>query len=238
MTAPVRFVNADRRSGPREPRSTFAATATCEDGSDAVRQRCDQARRVPVLVPCAADGLPSIATTDRPHHLGAPGPQPSTEDVVEFTRVDRSERPAEPDSSAAPRAAPSVAWASASAQASAAHCSIANRPTGECRRPRSLREIGDLGKQIEQVLATGSRNGRRCHGGLRSSYVDGKCENFHRAARGPPAAHRHPGPPTGPADPEGHELHCLKPEPPSNHLAAKQLNEQEPSLQHRATSPT
>jgi hypothetical protein len=50
-----------------------------------------------------------------------------------------------------------------------------------------LPRVGDLGKEIEKVLAAGSRHERRCHRRAVSSWqAMVSVENFHRSARARP----------------------------------------------------
>src|SRR5690242_7253836 len=92
MTAPARSVNAFSRSRTAGISFDFAVTAACpEDYADAVRQRRDQVRGLPVPVRGAADGL----AVDRDHQpaadLHGPGPQPGAEDLVQHVRADHGE---------------------------------------------------------------------------------------------------------------------------------------------------
>jgi hypothetical protein len=57
-----------------------------------------------------------------------------------------------------------------------------------------LPRIGDLGKEIEKVLAAGIRHRRRCHRRAVSSWqAMASVENFHRSAPDPSAARGHAG---------------------------------------------
>ena len=147
-----------------------------EDRADAVRQRRDQVRGLPVLVLRAADGL----AVDRDHQpaadLRGPGVQPGAEDLVEHVRADQGERAPERGllRRAAGRAQPG--------QHLRAGVGGPLPDRGERPRPRDHRRdpdgeqpgqrvpaaaplprVRDLGKEIEKVLAAGSRHGRRCH---------------------------------------------------------------------------
>jgi hypothetical protein len=90
-----------------------------EDRADAVRQRRDQVRGLPVLIPRAADGLAVNGDHQPALNLHSPGPQPGSEDLVELVRADQGESAPERGLLRRPRAAPSAA--STSGPASAAH---------------------------------------------------------------------------------------------------------------------
>jgi len=147
-----------------------------EHRADAVRQRRDQVRGLPGRILRAADGLAVDRDYQAAADLRRPRPQPGTENLVELVRADHGERPPERRllRRAARRAQPGQ------------HV----RPgiggplpdRGERPRPRDHRRdpdgqqpgqrvpppaplprVRDLGKEIEKVLAAGSRNRRRCH---------------------------------------------------------------------------
>jgi hypothetical protein len=57
-----------------------------------------------------------------------------------------------------------------------------------------LPRVGDLGKEAEEVLAAGSRHGRRCHRRAESSWQgDGEREELPSFRPGPSAARGHAG---------------------------------------------
>ena len=120
-------------------------------------------------LPSTADHQPAAGRTALVHSQ-APRPWSSP------SALTRAKARRNVDSSAGPRAAPSPA--STSGPASAAHCPIAANdldpgdhrrdPDGEQPGQRvpaaaPLARVRDLGKEIEKVLAAGSRHGRRCH---------------------------------------------------------------------------
>jgi hypothetical protein len=82
-----------------------------------------------------------------------------------------------------------------------------------------LLRVRDLGKEIEQVLAAGSRIGKDVIGGRVSLVADdGERENFHRSARALPATRRHAGHITCRYGTPGHSLNsrlCRVPDPGS-----------------------
>jgi len=147
-----------------------------EDCADAMRQRRDQVRGLPVPVFGAADGL----AVDRDHQpaadLHGPGMQPGAEDLVQHVRADQGERA--PERGLLRRAA-SRAQAGQHVRPGVGGPlpDRGERPRpGDHRRdpdgkqpgqrmppPALLPRVRDLGQEIEQVLAARSRNGRRCH---------------------------------------------------------------------------
>jgi hypothetical protein len=152
-TASARSVNAARRSRTAGISFDFAATATCPRTAPMpcanAATRCGA---FPSLCRAPRTVLPSTATTNRPVTWAdrVHNQAPRTLSSLSASTATNARRNV--DSSAAPRAAPSVARASP--PASAAHCPIAandrdpattaaiptaNRPTSECRRPRFLR---------------------------------------------------------------------------------------------------
>jgi len=120
--------------------------------------------------------LPSTRDHQSAAGVHGPGQQPGAENPVQRIGADQRERPAERGL---------LRWASRRAQHGqdlragiGAHCPIAandldpaitaaiptaSSPASGCRRPRLFRRVRDLGKEIEKVLAAGSRNRRRCH---------------------------------------------------------------------------
>ena len=147
-----------------------------EDRADAVRQGRDQVRGLPALALGAADGL----AVDRDHQPPAgphrPRPQPGAENPVQHIGADQRERPPEGGllGCAADRAQ--------RGQGLRAGIGGPLPDRGERPRPRDHRRdpdgqqrgqrmpaaaplprVRDLGKKIEQVLAAGSRDRRRCH---------------------------------------------------------------------------
>jgi hypothetical protein len=147
-----------------------------EDRADAVRQGRDQVRGLPVRVPRTANGLPVNGDHQPPAGPHRPRPQPGAQDPVESIGAGQGEGPPErrfirraadsaqhgehlragvsgplPDRGERPRARD--------------HCLD---PDGEQARQRMpatapLPRVRDLGKEIEQILAAGSRHRRRCH---------------------------------------------------------------------------
>jgi hypothetical protein len=147
-----------------------------EDRADAVGQRRDQVRGLPGLVLRAADGL-AVDGDDQPAAgPHGPGVQPGAKNLVEHIRADQGERAPVRGllRRAAGRAEPG--------QHVRAGIGDPLPDRGERPRPRDhrrdpdgqrpgqrmpaaapLARVRDLGKQIKQVLAAGSRNGQRCH---------------------------------------------------------------------------
>jgi len=147
-----------------------------EDRADAVRQRRYQVRRLPVLVLRAADGL----AVDGDHQPAAgpngPGMQPGAEDPVEHIRADQGERAPEGGLLRRParraecgqRLRPGVGGPLPDRGERLRARDDCRDPDGEQARQRMpaaalLPRVRDLGQEIEQVLAAGSRNRRRCH---------------------------------------------------------------------------
>ena len=147
-----------------------------EDRADPVRQRRDQVRSLSFLVLRAADGL----AVDRDHQPAAdphgPSVQPGTENPVEHVGTDQGERAPE---RGLLRRAPGRAQHGQHLRAGISG-PLADR--GERPRPRDHRRdpggeqprqrvtaaallprVRDLAKEIEEMLAAGSGNGRRCH---------------------------------------------------------------------------
>jgi hypothetical protein len=147
-----------------------------EDRADAVRQGRDQVRGLPGLVLRAADGL-AVDGDDQPAaDPYGPRPQPGAENPVQHVHADQGERAPERGllRRAADRAQPG--------QHVRPGVGSPLPDSGERPRPRDhrrdtdgeqpgqrvpppapLARVRDLGKEIEKVLAAGSRNGRRCH---------------------------------------------------------------------------
>ena len=147
-----------------------------EDCADAVHQRRDQVRGLPVLVLRAADGLAVDGDHQPAAGLHRPGVQPGAGNPVEHVRADPG-KPT-PERGLLRRAA-------GRAQAGQHLRAGVGGPLpdrGERPGPRDHRRdpggeqpgqlvpasapvprVRDLGEEIEQVLAAGSRHGRRCH---------------------------------------------------------------------------
>jgi len=147
-----------------------------EDRADAVRQRRDQVRGLPVLVLRAADGLAVDGDHQPAAGLHCPRPQPGTENPVEHIRADQGE--GTPERRLFRRAA------GRAQHSQHLRAGVGSPLPDRGERPRSrdhrrdpdgeqpgqrmtaaapLPRIRDLGKEIKQVLAAGSRNRRRCH---------------------------------------------------------------------------
>jgi hypothetical protein len=147
-----------------------------EDRADAVRQRRDQVRGLPVLISCAADGL----AVDGDHQPAAgphrPGVQPRAEYPVQHIGADQGERATEGGllCRAAGRAQHGQ-HLRAGVSGPLADRGERPRPRDHRRDPHGqqpgqrvpapapLARVRDLGQEIEQVLAAGSRDRRRCH---------------------------------------------------------------------------
>ena len=147
-----------------------------EDRADAVRQGRDQVRGLPALALRAADGLAVDRDHQPPAGLHRPGVQPGTDDPVERIGADQREGP--PERGLLRRAAGRAQHG----QDLRAGIGGPLPDRGERPRPRDHRRdpdgqqpgqrvpapaplprVRDLGKEIKQVLAAGSRNGQRCH---------------------------------------------------------------------------
>ena len=159
-----------------------------EDRADAVRQRRDQVRGLPVLVLRAADGL-AVDGDDQPPPActalvcsQAPRTRSSTSALTSANARRKV------DSSAGPRAAPSAA--STSGPASAAHCPIAandldpamtaaipdgEQPASGCRRPRLFRGSGTWARRSSRYWLRAAGMGEDVIGG-RVSLVAGDGE--------------------------------------------------------------
>ena len=177
MTAPARSVNAFSRSRTAGISLDFASTATCPRTAPmpcaSAATRCGA---FPSLFFAPRTVLPSMAITSRPPactalvYSQAPRTRSST------SALTRANARRNVDSSAGPRAAPSPA----SDLRPGVGGPLPDR--GERPRPRDHRRdpdgqqpgqrmpaaaplprVRDLGKEIEQVLAAGSRDRRRCH---------------------------------------------------------------------------
>jgi hypothetical protein len=147
-----------------------------EDRADPVRQGRDQVRGLPCLVLRAADGLPVDGDHQPAAGLHRSRPQPRAGDPVEHIRADQGEGPPERRffRRAADRAQHGEHLRAGVGRPlpdrgerfrARDHC---RDPDGEqpCQRvpaPASLARVRDLGKEIKQVLAAGSRDRRRCH---------------------------------------------------------------------------
>jgi hypothetical protein len=147
-----------------------------ENRADAVRQRRDQVRGLPCLVPRAADGLAVDGDHQPAPGLHRPGVQPGTEDAVEHIGADQGE--GTPERGLLRRAAGRAQHG----QHLRARIGGPLPDRGERPRPRDHRRdpdgeqprqrvpataplprVRDLGEETEQVLAAGSPNRRRCH---------------------------------------------------------------------------
>ena len=147
-----------------------------EDRADAVRQRRDQVRGLPGLVLRAADRLAVDCDHQPAAGLHGPGVQPGTENPVEHIGADQGE--GTPEGGLLRRAAGRAQHG----QHLRAGVGGPLPDRGERPRPRDHRRdphgqqpgqrmtaaapfprVRDLGKEIEQVLAAGSRDRRRCH---------------------------------------------------------------------------
>ena len=212
MTAPARLANAFSSSRTAGISFDFASTAawprTAPMPCASAATRCDQVRGLPRLVLRAADGL----AVDRDHQPAAglhrPGVQPGTENPVEHIGADQCEGTSE--GGLLRRAAGRAQYGQhLRAGIGGPLPDRGERPRSRDHRrdphgqqpgqrvpaPAPLPRVRDLGKEIEQVLAAGSRDRRRCHrraGSLAAD--DGERRNFHRSARAPPAARGHAGP--------------------------------------------
>ena len=203
-----------------------------EDRADAVRQGRDQVRGLPVLVLRAADGL----AVDRDHQPPAgphgPGVQPGSEDPVEHVGADQGERA--PVGGLLRRAA----FRSECGQHVRAGVGrpLPDRrerprprddrrdPHGEQPRQRMpaaslLPRVRDLGKEIEKMLAAGSRHGRRCHRRAVSLVAgDGEREELPSFRPGPSAARGHAGRIVRRYDIAGHALNSGLCRVPGSHM--------------------
>jgi hypothetical protein len=147
-----------------------------ENRADAVRQCRDQVRRLPCLVLRAADGLAVDGDHEPAAGLHRPGVQPGTEDPVEHVRADQGE--GAPEGGLLRRAAgraqhrqrlrPGISGPLPDRGERPRPCDHRRDPDGQQPGQRvpaaaPLPRVRDLGQEIEQVLAAGSRNRRRCH---------------------------------------------------------------------------
>jgi len=147
-----------------------------EDRADAVRQRRDQVRGLPVLVLRAPDGLAVDGDHQPAAGLHRPGVQPGTEDPVEHISADQGE--CAPERGLLRRAAgrsergqdlrPGIGGPLPDRGERPRPRDHRRDPGGEqpgqrMAAPASLPRVRDLGEEVEQVLAPGSRNRRRCH---------------------------------------------------------------------------
>jgi len=144
-----------------------------EDRADAVRQGRDQVRGLPVLVLGAADGLAVDGDHQPAAGLYGSGPEPGAEDPVEYISADQGEYA--PEGRFIRRAAGRAqhrqylrAGVSGPLPDRGERLRAGNDPHGQ--QPSQpmpaaalLPGVRDLGKEIEEVLAPGSRNGQRCH---------------------------------------------------------------------------
>ncbi len=178
-----------------------------EDRADAVRQGRDQVRGLPALALRAADGL----AVDRDHQPPAgphrPGMQPGSEHPVEHVGADQGERA--PVGGLLRRAAfrsECGQHVRAGVARPLPDCRERLRPRDDrrdshCEQPRQrmpaaslLPRVRDLGKEIEKMLAAGSRHGRRCHRRAVSLVAgDGEREELPSFRPGPSAARGHAG---------------------------------------------
>ena len=147
-----------------------------DECADAVRHRRDQVRGLPFLVLRAADGLAVDGDHQPAAGLHRPGVQPGAGNPVEHIRADQGKPTPERGllRRAADRAQPG--------QHLRAGIGGPLPDRGERPRPRDHRrdpddeqprqrvpataplpQVRDLGEEIEQVLAAGSRHRRRCH---------------------------------------------------------------------------
>jgi hypothetical protein len=174
----------------------------------------------PVLPFAPRTVLPSTAITSRPLtrtalvHSQAPGTLSS------MSGLTRANARRNVDSSAGPRAAPSVARTSG--PASAAHWPIAandldpaitaaiptaSSPASACRRPRLFRGSGTWARRSSRYWLRAAGIGEDVIGGRESLVAGhGECRNFHRSARAPPASRGHAGRITHRYGTAGHSL--------------------------------
>ena len=147
-----------------------------EDRADAVCQGRDQVRGLPGLALRAADGLAVDGDHQPAAGLHGPGVQPGAENPVQHVGADQGERAPERGLLRRP------ARRAQRGQDLRAGLGGPLPDRGERPRPRDHRRdpdgqqpgqrmpaaaplprVRDLGKEIEQVLAAGSRNRGRCH---------------------------------------------------------------------------
>ena len=154
-----------------------------EDGADAVRQGRDQVRGLPAFPLRAADGL-AVDRDDEPAAgPHGPGPQPGAEDPVEHIGADQGERAtvggllrrAAFRAEYGQRFRPGVGGPLPDRGERPRAGDDRRDPGGEQPGQRvpaaaPFPRIGDLGKEMEKVLAAGSRHGRRCHRRAESSW--------------------------------------------------------------------
>ena len=177
MTAPARSVNAFSSSRTAGISFDFSSTATWPRTAPMPCARAaTRCGAFPVLFLRAADGL-AVDSDDQPAAgLHGPGPEPGTEDPVEHVGADQGERAAEggllrrsahraqhrqrlragiggplPDRGERPR--PRDHRRDPHGQ----------QPGQRMPAPAPLPRVRDLGKEIEKVVAAGSRDRRRWH---------------------------------------------------------------------------
>ena len=147
-----------------------------EDRADPGRQGRDQVRGLPGLVLRAADGLPVDGDDSPAAGLHRPGVQPGTGDPVENIWADQGEGPPErrffrrtaDRAQHGERLRAGIGSPLPDRGERLRACDYRRGPDGEQPRQRVpaaalLARVRDLGKEIEQVLAAGSRDRRRCH---------------------------------------------------------------------------
>ena len=178
-----------------------------EDRADAVREGRDQVRGLPVLVLRAADGLAVDRDDQPPAGPHGPGPEPGTQDPVEHVGADQGERA--PERGLLRRAAfraqhgqhirPGIGGPLPDRSERPRPRDHRRDPHGQQPRQRMpaaslLPRVRDLGKEIEKMLAAGSRHGRRCHRRAVSLVAgDGEREELPSFRPGPSAARGHAG---------------------------------------------
>ena len=157
--------------------TVLAAEQTEEGGdwfqgtADAVRQGRDQVRGLPFLVPRAADGLAVDGDHEPAAGLHRPGVQPGTENPVEHIGADQCE--GTPEGGLLRRAARRAQYGQhLRSRIGGPLPDRGERPRSRDHRrdphgqqpgqrvpaPAPLPRVRDLGKEIEQVLAAGSRD--------------------------------------------------------------------------------
>jgi hypothetical protein len=147
-----------------------------ENRADAVCQRCDQVRGLPVLVLRAADGLAVDGDHEPASGLHGPGVQPAAENPVEHIGADQGEgtpeggllRRAAGRAQRGQRLRPGIGGPLPDRGERPRIRDHRRDPDGQqpgqrVSAPAPLPRVRDLGKQIKQVLAAGSRDRRRCH---------------------------------------------------------------------------
>jgi hypothetical protein len=141
-----------------------------------VRQRRDQVRGLPVFVLRPADGLAVDRDYQPPADLHRSGPQPGAEDLIQPVLADQGE--CAPERGLLRRAAgrfepgqhvgPGIGGPLPDRGERPRSRDHRRDPGGEQRGqrvppPSLLPRVRDLGKGLEEMLAAGSRNERRCH---------------------------------------------------------------------------